>query len=276
MFDLSKAIKDGANVLKNQSVGAIILGPSGAGKSTLLGSFGVKTLYLHTTGEAHGAKAASTNGSDIIPVCIDYSEGKQLTPDEAYTRLSTILDSADQISSAKIGAIVLDGATELEALVRSTKRWEALCKTKDGKHNTFAETPATCTMIREVIQKLIKLQRDLTVHYAVSCILDVKELGEDGDIMEASPRLQGYAVAETLIQMFPDVLVVGRMSRDGTAKHKIQFMSDMKKVSKDAKGQVKKMINFTPRLTGIPVSNLPDYMDASFEDVIKFKKDNVK
>lgn len=274
-FNLLAAINEGSDVLKNQAIGAIVLGPSGAGKSTLLGSFGVKTLYLHTTGEAHGAKAASTIGKDIIPVCIDYSENKQLTPDEAYTRLCQILDASEQIAATQIGAIVVDGATELEALVRSTKRWEALCKTKDGKHNSFAETGATCSMMRDVVQKLIKLQRDLNIHYAMTCILDVKALGDDGEIVESAPRLQGYAVAETLLQSFPDVVVVGRMVRDGISKHKLQFGVDMQKTSKDGKGQIKKTINYTPRLTGITADKLPAYMDADFKAVIKFKKENV-
>ena len=68
--------------------------------------------------------------------------------------------------------------------------------------------------------------------------------------MEATPRLSTYAVAEGLIQQFPDILVIGKLSKGAKSAHRFQFESGVQRVAKDAAGVVRKMINFSPRITG--------------------------
>ncbi len=273
-FNFDAAIKEANSAATDNLVSAIILGPSGAGKSSLMGTFGVKTLYLHTSGENHGPQSARTlGGSDIISVCIDRDAEKTLGPDEAYARLLSMLGDVDGIKKLGVKAIAIDGASELEAIIRNTEKWKQLCTASNGKHNGFGEPAATISILRPILNALRDLQSRLQIHAAVSCILDVKDIGTDGAILEATPRLVGYSVAETLIQQFADVLVVGRMTKGDQAKHKIQFMSDVTKTSKDAMGTVKKAINFAPRIAGVLVNKLPPIMDADLSQVIKLKSD---
>jgi hypothetical protein len=104
----------------------------------------------------------------------------------------------------------------------------------------------------------------------MTCILDVRALGEDGEVVEASPRLSTYSVAESLIQQFGDVVVVGRMEKDEKIAYRFQFGATVSKTSKDVRGVVKKLINFNPRISG--VETLPANMKASLADVIKLKE----
>lgn len=271
-FDFKKALVQAQQEEKQVHLGAIILGPSGAGKSTVLGTLGVKTLYLHTSGESHGPVSARTTGlKNITAINIERSGEETLSPDAAYTKLLDILSSKDGILGEGFGAVVVDGASELETLIRQTKAWKQACLSAQGKHNTFAEGSSTLLLLRPIIVAL----KQLGIHFAMTCILDVKELGPNGEIVEATPRLTGYSVAESLVQQFGDVLVVGRMERGGIAKHRIQMMSDVTKTSKDELGNIKKTVNFAPRIAGILVQDLPSTMDADLSQVIKLKKEKL-
>jgi hypothetical protein len=270
MFDFDKAIKEASEAAKSPLLGAIVLGSSGSGKSSLMGTSGLKTLYLYTTGEDHGVKAAqAAAGSDIVPVCLDYADGKKLDADTAYQRTLDVLGSVDALKKMGVGMVAVDGASEIEAIIRDTKAWQRMCLTGQGKHNAFAEPTSTVSMFRPVINGLKDLQRNLGVHFVISCILDVKDLGPHGEILEAAPRLQGYSVAESVLQQFGDVLVVGKMERDSIVKYKVQFMTDLVKQSKDEKGTLKRAMNFAPRLTGL--QNLPPMVDADLKEILKMK-----
>lgn len=270
MFDFEKAIKEAATAANSPLVGAIILGSSGAGKSSLMGTSGLKTLYLYTSGEDHGVKAAKAiDGADIVPVCLDYADGIKLGNDDTYARLLAILGSSEALAGQKIGMVAVDGASELEAVIRGTKAWAQACLSASGKHNAFGEPSATVSMFRPILSGLKDLQRKIGCHFAVTCILDVKAMGPNGEIEEASPRLLGYSVAESLVQQFGDVLVVGKMAKEGVVRYKLQTLTDIVKVSKDDKGTLKRSFNFAPRLSGL--QNLPAYMNADLKDVIKLK-----
>lgn len=271
-FDFDAALKDGQQDLEAQYLSAIVLGMSGSGKSRLLGTLGVKTLYLYYGGEDHGPKSARVaDGSNIAPICLDvYDADGKLDPDATFARTIETLNNTAKIKQHGFGAVVLDGATELEAVIRACKSWRKACLSTKGEHNAFSEPGATTAMLRAVIGPLKQLQRSCKAHIAITGILDVKGLGENGEITEASPRLQGFSVAETLIQQFADVLVVGRMERDGDVKYKLQFMTDLVKVSKDAKtNAIKKTFNFNPRITG--ATDVPPYLDADLKKVIELK-----
>jgi hypothetical protein len=269
-FDFEAAIKEASREAGQNFLGAIVLGSSGAGKSRLMGSFGCKTLYLYTTGEDHGPKSAKVaGGPDLVPLCLDFANGEQLSADAAYARLLEILGSKDQLKKMGIGAIAVDGATEIETLIRGTTAWERACQTAQGKHNTYAEPATTVSMFRPVISALKDLQRSLQIHFVVSCILDVKELGPNGDILEAAPRLQGYTVAEAVVQQFGDVLVIGRMERNGEVKYKLQFMTEIAKSAKDEAGRMKRSMNFSPRITG--ATEIPPFLDADLRKCIELK-----
>jgi hypothetical protein len=266
-FDFEAALAQAKRDAESTALEAIILGSSGAGKSVLAGTSGLKTLYLYSSGENHGVKAARLFGkADVIPVCFDHLS---TSPDEALANLLSILHNKEQIAKLGVKFVFLDGATEVEALIRSSKAWKDACKTAKGAHNTYEEGRATVAAFRPIITGLKDLQRATGTHFAMSCILDVKELGASGEIVESSPRIQGFAVAESLVQQFGDVLVVGRMSKNGQVKHKLQFMTEIVKTAKDEGGVIKRTMNYSPRLQGVMP---PPYMDADLSKVIELKR----
>jgi hypothetical protein len=270
-FDFSKAKQEAAKDLNNKKLGLLVLGASGSGKSTVAGTFGVKTLYLYTSGEVHGSQAASAVGDKVTPICIDYADGNQLSADASYERLQSVLNDVAGIKAEGFEAVVVDGATELETLIRGTSRWKALCSTKDGSHNAFAEGAATLAMFRPIIDGLKTLQRQIGAHYAMTCILDVQSLADDGEITQSKPRLNTYSVAEGIVQQFSDIVAIGRMTNGDTAMHRFQFLAGVSRESKDARGNIKKTINFHPRLAGVTLEKLPVSTKADMKELIKLK-----
>lgn len=273
-FNWKAAAAQAKKQMESKALEAIILGPSGSGKSFLLGSFGCPTLYIYSSGESHGPRAAAKRakdaGSTIIPICMDLTEeGKLITGEDVLNRLLTILNDDELFDELKIGAIAIDGAAELEVHIRASAAWKRDCLSTQGKHNSYAEPAVTVQMFRPIFNRLKDLQRTRGVHFAMTCMLDVKEYGEHNDIVEASPRLKGFQVAEALIQQHGDVLVVGPMVRDGLKKWKLQFMSDISKTSKDLSGTVKRTVNFSPRLNG---ADAPAYLDADLRAVVALKE----
>jgi hypothetical protein len=271
-FNFKAAQAEAAKDLNNKALGLLVLGQSGAGKSTLAGTFGAKTLYLYTTGESHGAKAAATKGSDsVVPVCINSQGGDILSADKAYDRLLSIINSPSEIKTEGFKAVVVDGATELETLIRDTTKWKIMCETDKGKHNTWAEGKATLAMFRPIIDGLKKLQRETNVHFVMTCILDVVSVAKDGEIVESKPRLQTYSVAEGVIQQFEDIACVGRMTKGESAAHRLQFLAGVSKESKDAEGTVMKSMNFNPRIGGVTLEKLPKTLAADLSELAKIK-----
>lgn len=283
MFDFDAALASAAKDAKSTALEALIMGPSGAGKSTLCGTFGCKTLYLYCPGENHGVKSAkSMGGADIQAMLLDCHDSELSEEDRAdfiLEYLHNLLGSIDQIKKREFGAVVIDGASELEYLIRSSSKWRLDCRTKKGEHNAFDEGKATINGFRTIINALKKLKTTLDIHVVLTCSLDVKELTAIGEISEAIPKLQGYSVAEAIVQQFGDILVVGRMVKNNQVKYKLQFMTEITKVSKEEKTHViKKCLNFSPRIAGIKVGEggLPAFMDADLSKVVELKKQHLK
>jgi energy-coupling factor transporter ATP-binding protein EcfA2 len=276
MFDFEAAIASASKDANSTALEALILGASGSGKSTLCGTLGCKTLYLYASGENHGVKAARSIGDkDVVPVCFDESKDfVPTTPDEALRNLLGILNDVALIKKHGFQAVVIDGASELEYLIRASAEWKKACTTAKGQHNGFEEPKATLNGFRPIVTALKNLQRQLGIHFAMTCILDVKEMGSNGEVVEASPRLQGYSVAESLVQQFGDVLVVGKMAKNNQIKYKLQFMTELTKTAKEENGTVKRSLNFSPRVAGVNVGpeGLPALMDADLEAVVELKK----
>ena len=133
-FNFKAAEAQVAKSIDNKCLALMLLGQSGAGKSYTIGTFGVRTLLLFGTGESHGPQSAKTAGADnVVPVCWDKDdEGNALSPDQAYKRLLEALGDSEGIKAAGFKAIALDGATELEQMIRKTLKWKQLCETDKG------------------------------------------------------------------------------------------------------------------------------------------------
>lgn len=275
MFDFQAAIKQATESLNSSKLELMVLGSSGSGKSSCIGTLGVKTLYLFGSRESHGPKAASVAGAgNVVPLNFEFATpssgeaARELTPDESYGFLKFILQQDEWIKKEKFEAIAVDGVAVLETIVKGTTEFKKRCTAANGKHNTFKESEAAQELISDIINLLKRAQRQHGVHIVVTSMLDVKDVDPFGAILEAAPKLQSFGLAETLVAAFGDVLVVGKMQKNGVVKYKFQSGSDLVKVAKDEQGNVKKMLNFAPRVSG---KVLPPVMDADLSEIIKLK-----
>lgn len=268
MFDFDKAIAEAKQDVSNKCLFLILLGSSGNGKSYAQGTFGVKTLYLYTQGESHGPKSASAlGGENVIPICIDREGNTPLTADESIKRLYAILDDHEALKKSGIKAISLDGASEIEALIRDTTTF------KEKTIKAFSDGPVELSMFREILNRLKTLQRALKIHVCMTCTLNVKTYSEDGTIMESAPSLHGYQVATGLVQQFDDVMVIGRMERKEKVGYRLQLLAGVSKTTADFNTkEVKKTMNFSPRLTGADILSLGNTLDANLATLIDLKK----
>lgn len=249
----------------------MIAGPSGAGKSHLIGTYPGKVLYLTAGAEVHGVDAARKTGKNVTAIAIDRDKTGPLSADAALARFDAVTDP-ESIRANGFELIALDGLTELEKIVRASTKWKAICTTKGGGHDSFKEGPATISMMDHCLTRLRNLQFEQGLDIAVTCILDVTETNKaTGEIESAKPRLQSYQVAESMIQQFGDIVIIGLM-QDGTGKsgRVIQMQTDLvrKSVDLDTK-EVKKIFGITPRLQGVDA--VPPYIKADLGSVLALK-----
>ena len=248
----------------------ILLGSSGAGKSHTGGTAPGPVLFLYFGPERHGVTSAGKSGNNIIAVRIDADKaGTPRKPDAAFKfGLETI--KPDVLKAAGIKTVIIDGLSELEKLIRDTTTWADACLSPSGKHNNFAEPAATVKMLDQYLSALRAAQDKAGVHVVMNGILDVQEAESDGSVAMAKPRATGYSVAESVIQQFDDILVVGKVTKpDGTSAHALQTGADITRISTDDKKKVKRFINFGCRLSG--VKELPPFIKADLNAVIALK-----
>jgi hypothetical protein len=270
MFDFSKALSEAQNDERNTTLMGLVLSPSGGGKSSLAGTFEGSVLFIHTEAEGHGidsakAMARKTHKAVIIPACISETDGKKLSGDESYNKLLYILSNIPDT----ISAVVLDSMTEIEEVIRRSGKFKTLCINDKGKHSAFEEPKAVMVLMRPVLDSLRDL-RKRKIHVLATCILDVSQISDEGDILESKPRLSTYSVAEGIIQQFPTVFTVGCMTKNDKQAYRIQFLSGVSRSSKDTAGIIKKTINYRPRIAG--VVDLPETIKADVTEIIKLMK----
>lgn len=275
-IDYKQAAKVARNAMTCSKLELLLLGHSGAGKSYTIGTLGVPTLYLYGKRESHGPIAASTEGgTKITPLCIDYgvwpgeSAPRDFGADESLLYLEAILKDHDYLRSEGYKAIAVDGLRVVEDIVKESTEWKEKCKSARGAHNSFRESEATQEIISRLISWLKNIRGNLDMHVVVTGIIDVKEKDAYGAVLEAVPKMSGYGVAEALIQHFSDIVVTGKMVRNGETKYKLQFLSDLSRASKDEHGNIKKAMNFQPRITGCKP---PEMMDANLADLAELAK----
>jgi hypothetical protein len=106
----------------------------------------------------------------------------------------------------------------------------------------------------------------------MTCILNVKEYGDNNMIIDSVPTLHGFNVATGLIQQFDDVMIIGRMQKEDKVAYRFQLVASANKTSLDKSGQIKKTYNFSPRLTGVDITTLKPTLDADLAQIIKIKE----
>jgi hypothetical protein len=273
-FDFKNAQAQAKKQMNNKALFSIILGASGSGKSSLIGTAPGKVLFVFGSGEGHGPKAAAALGGDIVPICMDVGDdGTQLSPDAARLRLLDILGDVTAIKAEKFSTVALDGAPEVEAIFLQSQRFINAVTTDKGKVNTYAKPGEMSILVREVVMALKRLHSE-GLNVLVTCRTDVKSLEDNGAVSECMPKLSSYGVAENLISQFDDVLMVGAMSIGGKQGFALQFGAAVSRVSKTEEGVVKKILNFSPRITG--AKDVPEYMKADLKKVIELKSGTVK
>ena len=273
-FDFKAAQAQAKKQMSNKALFAIILGASGSGKSSLIGTAPGKTLFIFGSGEGHGPKAAAALGGEVVPICMDVGDdGAQLNPDDSYNRLLAILGDTASIKAEKFATVALDGAPELEAILLKSKRFETAITNDKGKINSFAKSGEMSALVREVVMALKKLHSE-GLNVIVTCRTDVRSLEDDGSVAECSPKLSSYGVAENLISQFDDILMIGSMCVGGKTGYALQFGAAVSRVSKDENGKVKKILNFSPRITG--AKDVPEFMKADLKKVVELKNAKVE
>ena len=254
----------------------LILGPSGAGKSTLIGTLQKPTLYLYTSLENHGPIAAGAVNKNIIPYCIDRSDkGELLSADQAYERTLEVLSDKSIIDNVK--AIAVDGASELDFMIRKTKSFEKYITNEKGIRNNFKEGESVLFHLKTIIDSM-KTLHSQGLDCFMTCAALVKNSGEDGSVSEVEPRLTGFGVGTELPRQFGDVLLVSRVNiatesnPEPHSEHVMIFHATVTKMSKDMRGQVMKTANFSPRVAGLLVEELPPIMKADLKLLEAVKK----
>jgi hypothetical protein len=276
VFDFKKAKAAAGKPKLIKPMKAIVLGTSGAGKSSLIGTTGLNVVLFYGKTEEHGATAAQTlahrQGGTITPV--EYTvwettkDGKRfLNPDASIKNLMDML--TDPAVGEEFDAIAIDSLTELQAIYMQCKEFFDGCKTDKGVHNKWAEGDVFIRFVEQVRDCLIHLQ-EKGLHSFVTCAAMKSPLQQDSTVTSYEPNLRGFKVAQDVIRMFDDVLLVDRFEDEETEEvsHRLIFKANLEKKSKDMRGIITKSLNFQPRVSGYLVQELPATADACLAKVI--------
>lgn len=275
-INLKARIEAAKQDMEREELALIILGPASGGKSTAMGTMGVKTLFCYFSGETHGVAAANKaqNNPDLIPVCVDIDEnGNKIAPDKAYEDFVALLEDVNQLRELGIQAVAIDGATELEHLITSTDKWNVAVQSKYKGNESFAG-PITVGMFRPILDALRKLQRELKIHYVISCLLNVKEVGDNGILADASPQLAGFNVANGLLQQIPDRLIIAHTDTKDGVEPRFQVGAKVGKSTKDFKTQeISKIASFRPQIQGVNLATAPAILKPDLSKIIQYKRE---
>lgn len=249
----------------------VVLGPSGSGKSSLLGSFGCSTLILYTSDESHSKLSSSIHNGDITNICLDRTEdGEQLSADDTLTKLLTILNSED--IAEHFGAVCVDSLSSLDLIIKRSEWFSDFCKGANGKRNDFKASEAVITKLQEVFNATQGFRQKGT-HFMCTLAAHVKSLDGEGNAEVAVPVLSSYGCADNVPRLAGGVLFLGKTEIEGEIKRALIFSTTMSKVSRDLKGNVTKMLSFSPRLAGIADELIPSVLPANMSKVLQFIKE---
>ena len=261
---------------------ALVLGASGSGKSSSMGTIGLPTLILQGKVESHSTTAAKATSKDKSLVTgLDYTITRpdgSLDSQASYKNLLEIL--RDATIADNFGAVVIDGASELQTVFKDTAKFRELCLSDKGIHNSFKEPEAYGVLFSEVINCLLMLQ-SRGVHVFMTCAAIITGGGDTSDEITARPNLYGFTVSENLCRNFSDIFFVN-MCREEDADgnensvHRFVFNPKVSAITKDIKtGKVTKQSfsNFSPRISYFTREQLPEKSEVDFAAIIKARKE---
>ena len=261
----------------NRLLFALLIGRSGSGKSTLAGTLGVPTLFICGQNELHGAMSAATKNSEIYRVVYnvreetdtgpefkDFAVGTRLSPDLSLQKLRSVLSSD---LGPTIKAVVFDGYTELDHIIRASSEFDIKCRTDKGQRNSFKETDVSKEMLRG-ITSLLQEQVSKGRH-AIATLGATHTLSLEPNSPETvKPELLGFNVARTLPYCFSDICFLDTITQKGVLRHVLAFNTQASLTQKDVAGNVKAQDGFTACIRGIPREKLPAFMKADLKQVL--------
>ena len=253
--------------IKTKGIFLIVLGPSGAGKSHFCGTYPGKVLYLYGAGESHGPSAAAKTNKDMIAVAWDRTPEKELSPDEILPRLKKLLDP-EMLIKAGIKCVALDSWTNLAADVKRTAVFKQRCQSAKGTHNPFKETEAQIEILSSVVRQFQVLVDFKDIDVITTLDLQIQSIADDGLILESKPSLPTFGVAKSIVQTFPDILVLGRMGEKREPTFQNFAKTAASSVDRET-GKMVKYIEFNPRLRGVDV--IPESMKPDVKEILKLK-----
>lgn len=269
-FDFAKWKKDSEKKVMNPTLMLLLAGPSGGGKSFTSGTLGVDTLFLHGETESHGKDSIDLGSMKKGKGTVVSRSWVQGNADDSYANLVSIL--TDPELPKHFGAVVLDGLKDLTFdTIASTSMFFDFCKTPKGDHNSWKEGEAILHLMKPIMSALFKLKAS-NVHVVCTMVLDINEVGSDGEVLCGKPLLPTYGVAASLIPQFDDRAVVSFVGLKGKGDHYLQFKMDMKRQTSQG---TTKIMHIKPKLSGVDFEKLPEYCKADLEVLAKFKKENM-
>lgn len=249
----------------------VVLGPSGSGKSSLMGSFGVPTLILYTSDESHSTQSSSIHNGDVTNVCIDRDDDEEsLNADQTLNKLFSIL--SDDCISDHFGAVCIDSLSSIDLIIKRSQYFDEFCKGGNGKRNDFKASEAVVSKLQEIFNATQHFRQKGT-HFMCSLAAHVKSVDGDGNAEVVVPVLSSYGCAEAVPRLAGGVLYIGKTEVNGEMKRALIFSTQVSKVSKDLRGNVSKMLSFSPRLAGVPDEELPAALPADMSKVLQFIKE---
>lgn len=252
----------------------LLIGQQGAGKTTACASLlRLPTLLLYVSSlESHspeymskgtvlyeGAKPENLFATavdmmedgdlEILPSLSKFKVGDKLPPDAAMAKLYTYL----KVAKGNVSNCVVDSLSAMMSIIKLSSEWKALCATKDGNHNNFAESPAFVTVLQKVMAALKDLN-DSGINCVTICGAKAVELDQaTKDVVTVCPHLPAYGVVEQVVFYYPDIAIITEETEYPPYTRMLNFGVEMEKTSKEQTGKIKKFLNVKPRLKRMPL-----------------------
>lgn len=256
---------------------ATVLGVMGSGKSGLAGTFGLKTLVIHTAVESHGGASASTVSKELFGQNfvdeLDISQGSA-SADEIWKNLLEVLEDPELPKTYK--AVVIDSLTDLQVnVIAKTSEWyDKTRKVGTQTLNGYAIPGVEAEFFNVLINGTLKKLHAKGVHVLMLAAAQLVTSSDNGEELVAKPGLSGNAVPALINRSCPDVLLVNKVRNDeGAMEHRLLFDSRISKESKTPAGVVTKTENFNMRVSHIPSSKLPSSANARLDELMAFRKE---
>jgi hypothetical protein len=186
----------------------------------------------------------------LVPACAKIPIGSPLGDDFALMKLLALLKHA----KGQADNIVLDSLTATVSIIKGTAKWRSMCLTKDGGHNSYAETGAFITILQEIMALLTDLCGS-GMNCVTVCGAKATEIDQSSKaVTQISPDLPVFNVVDKVVFYYPDIAVITHKDAPPFTRM-LSFAIDVQRESKTQDGkQIKKFLHVNPRLSSMPIN----------------------